>query len=82
MGADHVCKGEGLLDRGSFMRALGVTLILMTAAAAQDRRRVDFTLPFEKALAKAKAEKKLLFLKPIYGGVDEIGAKDYCRGSW
>ena len=55
---------------------------LARTGLAQDNSRIQFTLPFEKALAKAKAENKLLFLKPIYGGVDEIGAKDYCRGSW
>jgi len=63
--------------------ATGVLLAALAAPGlAQDTSRIQFTLPFEKALAKAKTEKKLLFLKPIYGGVDAIGAKDYCRGSW
>lgn len=47
-----------------------------------DPRHIKFTLPFEKALAKAKAENRLLFLKPIYGGVNEEGARDYRCGSW
>lgn len=50
--------------------------------AAGDSLHVDFTLPFEKALKKAKKENRLLFLKPIYGGVDEEGANDYRCGSW
>ena len=49
---------------------------------AGDTRRVDFVLPFEAALAKAKAENRMLFIKPIYGGVDPDGAKDYRCGSW
>jgi len=47
-----------------------------------DTRRVHFVLPFKEALAKAKREKRLLFVKPIYGGVNEEGAKDYRCGSW
>ena len=47
-----------------------------------DLRRIHFTLPFKKAMAKAKAENRLVFLKPIYGGVDEIGARDYRAGNW
>ncbi len=64
------------------MRNLTLVLCLAATAGAQETDRIEFTLPFEKALAKAKAENKLLFLKPIYGGVDAIGAKDYCSGSW
>ena len=66
-------------------RLLAAGILLVATALpviAQDTARIQFTLPFEQALAKAKADKKLLFMKPIYGGVDEIGAKDYCRGSW
>ena len=51
-------------------------------ASGGDPQRIHFTLPFKKAMAKAKAENRLLFLKPIYGGVDEIGARDYRAGNW
>lgn len=68
---------------------LPLVLHLLAASAssqgtgvAGDPLHVRFTLPFEKALAKAKAEKRLLFLKPIYGGVDREGARDYRCGSW
>ena len=57
-------------------------LLAASFAGAQDTARIEFTLPFDKALAKAKAENKLIFLKPVYGGVDAVGAKDYCSGSW
>ena len=72
------------------MRTLITIALLATAASplgrsqdgpAGDTRRIEF-LPFDEALAKAKAEKRLLFLKPIYGGVDEEGARDYRCGSW
>ena len=70
-----------------------LTLVLLgspTAARAQDDvaraggddRHIQFTLPYADAVAKAKAENRLLFLKPIYGGVDAAGAKDYRCGSW
>ena len=51
-------------------------------APAGDPLKVNFTLPFKEALAKAKKENRLIFLKPIYGGVDPAGAKDYRCGSW
>ena len=52
------------------------------ASDGGDPRRINFTLPLKKAMAKAKAENRMLFLKPIYGGVDEIGARDYRAGNW
>ena len=47
-----------------------------------DTRRIDFTPAFTDALAEAKASAKPMFLKPIYGGVDKLGARDYRCGSW
>ena len=47
-----------------------------------DVRSIEFVLPFKKALAIAKKEKRLIFLKPIYGGVDQLGAKEYRCGNW
>ena len=70
------------------MKSLTALVLLATLGAAQspppagDPSRVHFTLPFAQALAKAKAENRLMFLKPIYGGVNKAGAKDYRCGSW
>ncbi len=47
-----------------------------------DLLKIDFTLPFSKALAKAKAENRMIFLKPIYGGMNAEGYRDYRCGSW
>jgi len=47
-----------------------------------DNRKIEFVRPFEKALARAKAENRLVFLKPVYGGVDAEGERDYRCGSW
>jgi len=52
------------------------------AKPSGDLLKIDFTLPFSKALAKAKAENRMLFLKPIYGGMDAEGYRDYRCGSW
>ena len=49
---------------------------------AGDTRRIEFMLPFERALEIASDENRLIFLKPIYGGVDEAGYADYRCGSW
>ena len=71
--------------------ALLMSVALSATALAQDDRaqeargdtnKIRFTLPFKRALAKAKKENRLLFVKPIFGGVDEEGAKDYRCGSW
>ena len=53
-----------------------------TTAEGGDPRLVEFVVPFERALEIAKEENRLLFLKPIYGGVDEAGYRDYRCGSW
>ena len=47
-----------------------------------DTRSAKFVLPFSEALKLAKKEKRLILLKPIYGGVDQLGEKDYRCGSW
>ncbi len=47
-----------------------------------DTRSIKFVVPFDTALKQAKEQKRLLFLKPIYGGVDQLGARDYRCGSW
>ena len=68
-----------------------VGIVILTAATlvgpalardGGDPRRINFTLPFKKAMAKAQAENRMVFLKPIYGGVDKIGARDYRAGNW
>ena len=47
-----------------------------------DVRSIRFTLPFDEALKRAKADQRLILLKPIYGGVDQLGERDYRCGSW
>jgi hypothetical protein len=47
-----------------------------------DTREIKFVLPFDKALDTAKKEQRLIFLKPIYGGVDQLGAQEYRCGNW
>jgi len=63
---------------------LGLLLLAPSLAplSAGETGEVAFTLPFSAARAKALREGKLLFLKPIYGGVDRAGALDYREGSW
>ena len=38
-----------------------------------DKTGLDWVLPFDKALAKAKAEKRLLLIKPIAFGTSPDG---------
>jgi hypothetical protein len=49
-------------------------LFAIPAQAEQlDKTGVDWVLPFEKALAKAKAEKRILLIKPIAFGTSPDG---------
>ena len=54
---------------------------LRTSDGPGDPRRVEFTRPFEQAVAKAKREQRMIFLKPVYG-LNDAGARDYRAGSW
>ena len=47
-----------------------------------DPRAVEFVLPVSRALEQARHENRLLFIKPVYGGMDREGALNYCRGTW
>ena len=47
-----------------------------------DTRHVVFERDLDKVFSQAKAEKKLVFFKPVFGGVDAEGAKDYREGCW
>jgi len=61
----------------------GVTgTALVAAEPGGDSRRIRFVLPVKTARAQAKQQRRLLFVKPIYGGVDRAGYKDYRCGSW
>lgn len=53
-----------------------------TVAGDGDTRRIDFVRPFPVAQKQAQAENRLLFVKPVYGGVDQLGAADYRCGRW
>lgn len=72
----------GLLGLSSPVFAEEAPAPVEAKPAGGDARRITFEPTFADALAKAKREKRLLFLKPIYGGVDAEGAKDYRCGSW
>jgi len=73
----HGVTLAGMQDDGKQNLAKGTS-----PACAGDVCKIDFTLPFTQAMARAKRENRLLFLKPIYGGVNQAGAKDYRCGSW
>lgn len=47
-----------------------------------DPEVVRFVRPVATAVARAKAERRLLFVKPVYGGMDADGADSYCHGQW
>ncbi len=74
-------------QRGVLLMAmLVVTTVTIGARPAMagdgDSRRIDFVRPFPVAQKQAQAENRLLFVKPIYGGVDQLGAADYRCGRW
>ena len=58
--------------------------VLTSAGLADpgDPRHIEFTLPADAAFKLARDENRLLFLKPIYGGVNQTGYADYRAGSW
>ena len=67
----------------------GVILVLASSSLAGlaqadpgDPRKIEFTLPAQSAFDKAVQQNRLLFIKPIYGGVDQAGYADYRAGSW
>jgi hypothetical protein len=35
-----------------------------------------------EALEQARRLNRLVFLKPVYGGMDAAGAENYCDGRW
>ena len=61
---------------------LACTELVAPEAAAGDPRHVAFVQPFEQALARSRSENRMLFLKPVYGGMDREGAEDYRTGQW
>lgn len=52
------------------------------AKGPYDHRHVQFERDLDRVFKKAKSEHKLVFFKPVYGGVDAEGAKDYHEGCW
>ena len=62
-----------------FVIALAATLPVQAQGAdnelpfAPDQTGLDWVLPFKKALAKAKQEKRLLVIKPIAFGTAKDG---------
>ena len=46
------------------------------AMTAGDTRHLDVTLPVGAAFAVAQRERRFLFLKPVYGGLEDAGYND------
>lgn len=73
------------------LAALGATLCLATALAAQeptpapcDRTAITWVLPgdFEAGLARARKEQRIIVIKGISFGVDTEGARCATKGVW
>ena len=77
---------EGRCQSGDMKLLLAVLPLLQAPTATShsggDDRVVRFEHPVTAALERAQKERRLLFLKPVYGGVDELGARSYCEGTW
>ena len=63
------------------LACLSITLSVAVGSEGGDPRHIEF-IPFEEVFDRAREENRLVFLKPIYGGVDAEGAADYRCGSW
>lgn len=68
----------GRILGGMWRRALPFLLLAAFARAdghplAKDKTGLNWTLPFKAALAKAKAEKRLLLVKPVAFGTSPDG---------
>ncbi|MBI2920548.1 MAG: hypothetical protein HYY18_05640 [Planctomycetes bacterium] len=59
------------------MKTLAALLLFASAALAEECRRdctgIEWTLPFQAALEKAKKENRLLLIKPIAFGTEKSG---------
>ena len=67
----------------AFIVLVGSRAIASDSSAGDgDPRGIDFVRPFPVAQKRALAENRLLFVKPIYGGVDQLGAANYRCGRW
>ena len=66
----------------TFLLSVTTPFAAKTAVEAGDPTKVDFILPFKEAHKKVKKKKRLFFVKPVLGGVDEEGALDYRCGTW
>jgi hypothetical protein len=66
------------------LAALGTTAGAADPTACTDRTAIRWHVPgeFEDARKEAEKEKRLLLIKGIAFGVDELGAKDATKGCW
>ncbi len=71
-----------LIRRSLVATVISASIAALASAQPGDNRKIKFTLPARDAFDRAVAENRLLFLKPIYGGVDQAGYADYRAGSW
>jgi hypothetical protein len=85
-------RGTGSLAAIPTALLLGVFAAASPAQEAQDQQpelgcdpsAIQWFIPgqFEEALARAKEEKRLLIIKGISFGVDDVGAKCATKGKW
>ena len=68
----------------TLLAALPAPLPAQQGEAACDRSAIEWVLPgdFPQALARAKAEQRMLVVKGISFGVDVAGAKCATKGVW
>jgi hypothetical protein len=66
------------------LAALGAAAVAADPTACTDRTAIRWRVPgeFEDARKEAEKEKRLLLVKGIAFGVDELGAKDATKGCW
>lgn len=64
--------------------AFGLPAVAADPTACTDRTAIRWYTPgdFESARKEAEKEKRLLLIKGIAFGMDELGAKDATKGCW
>ena len=64
------------------MRSLALLLLAQAAAADECSIRWHFPHQFEEALARSKAESRILVIKGVSFGIDTEGATCATKGKW
>ena len=60
------------------------TTVLALLGGAQDSAAIQWVFPgdFDQARQRAADEEKILLVKGVSFGIDELGARDASRGQW